>query len=319
MGNRSGDNNQLRALAEGLGFPFECKQLKFNQLRRFPFLRRDLTIVDRLSRSLIRPPWPDMVIGVGYGSVPVARYIRKQSRGRTKLVHIGNPREDLRDFDLRITTPQYARRAAPNLLALLFPIGNPAKTARPTRQELDWLDAFPKPRRLVAIGGPARHWRLDHQALADAVRTIRGKRPNGSLIVATSPRSGNDTRRFLAQLVVGEAEAVVDDFPTFATLLANSDEIYVTADSVSMLSEAILTGKPVGLIPIRRSLKGLVTNWLWEKPLKRSTFPDFVNFWNLLRSRELIGTVAEPIAGRACDTVSEAAAAVKAVMAQDRG
>jgi hypothetical protein len=72
------------------------------------------------------------------------------------------------------------------------------------------------------------------------------------------------------------------------------------------------------LIPIKRSVKGLVARWFWEKPLKRSTFPYFNNFWNLHRSRELIGTVAEPVAGRACDTVSEAAAAVKALMAQGR-
>ena len=40
MGTRAGDNNQLLALAEALGYPFEAKRLTFNQLRRFPFLRR---------------------------------------------------------------------------------------------------------------------------------------------------------------------------------------------------------------------------------------------------------------------------------------
>ena len=318
MGSRAGDNNQLLALAEALGCPFECKQLEYNQLRRFPFLRRGLTIIDRSSRPLVSPPWPDIVIGVGYGSVPVARYIRDQSGDLTRLIHIGNPREDLEDFDLRITTPQYSRGAASNLLALPFPIGNPAKTAHPTRQELEWLDAFPAPRRLVAIGGPARHWRLDHEALAEAIEVIGDKQPQGSLIVATSPRTGKDTRRLLRRLVTRKNQVAVDDFPSFGTLLAKSDEIYVTADSVSMLSEAILTGKPVGMIPISRSLKGLVTHWLWEKPLKRSTFPDFTNFWNLLRSRGLIGTVADPVASRIHDTVGDAATAVKALMAQGR-
>src|SRR6185312_13355721 len=88
MGTTRGDNNQLLALVEALGYPFEEKRINYNQLRRISWLRTGLTIVSRESRKLIRPPWPDIVIGVGYGSVPVARYIRRQTGGRAKLVHI---------------------------------------------------------------------------------------------------------------------------------------------------------------------------------------------------------------------------------------
>ena len=314
MGTRVGDNNQLLALAAALGFAFEAKKLDFNQLRRIPLFRRNLTIVAHKSRALITPPWPDLVIAVGYGSVPVARYIRERSRGRTKLVHVGNPRERLSDFDLQITTPQYSRRSAPNLIELPFPIGNPAKAARPSVAERDWLKSFPHPRRLVAIGGPARHWQLDRIALAKAICLIKDKQPRGSVILATSARTDGGTRKLLAN-VAGEAGcAVVDDFPSFATLLAGCDEIYVTADSVSMLSEAIFSGKPVGMIPIKRSPKGLVTHWLWEKLTGRSTFPDFANFWNLLQRRGLIGTVEQPIASNVADTVEIAADAVRALL-----
>src|SRR5690349_6020048 len=79
MGTRAGDNNQLLALAEALDWPFEARHVDFNQLRRFPPFRKGLAIVARRSRELISPPWPDLVIGVGYGSVPVARHIREQS------------------------------------------------------------------------------------------------------------------------------------------------------------------------------------------------------------------------------------------------
>ena len=319
MGTRAGDNNQLLALATALAYPFEAKRLAFNQLRRFPIFRHGLTILERPSRALIAPPWPDLAIGVGYGSVPVARFIRQQSGGRTRLVHIGNPRAELDDFDLRITTPQYTRPAAANLLALPLPIGNPAKEARPNRRELDWLESFSRPRRLVAVGGAARHWRLNDKALAEAITFLAEEKQQGSLIVSTSPRTEKGTRQMLARLVGGDNQALVDEFPSFATLLASSDEIYVTADSVSMLSEAILTGKPVGMIPIKRSLNGLITRWLWEMPLNRSTFPHFPNFWNLLRSRGLVGTVSDPVASRIDDTVGDAVTAVKALMAQGSG
>jgi uncharacterized protein len=315
MGSRAGDNNQLLALGEALGLPCQPKRISYNQLRRVPFLRSGLTIVSRKSRPLIAPPWPDLVIGVGYGSVPVARYIRDQTGGRAKLVHIGNPRDKLKDFDLQITTPQYARGPAPNLLELLFPIGNPAKSVRPTDEEEEWLSRLPRPRRLVAIGGPARHWQLDDRALSDAIRTLQGRRPKGSLIAATSARTPHATRTMLSSLISGPHQAVVEHFPRFATLLRESDEIYVTADSVSMISEAILSGKPTGLIAIKRSPRGRLVDALWERPFGKSTFPDFRHFWRLLGDAGLSGTVELPVASQVCDTVARAADAVRSLVA----
>lgn len=314
MGTRAGDNNQMLALAEALDWPFEEKHLDFNALRRVPALRNGLAIVQRRSRGMIGPPWPDLVIGVGYGSVCVARYIREQSGGRAKLVHIGNPRASLDDFDLQITTPQYARGPAANLLELPFPIGNPAAHARPSLDELDWLRAFPRPRRLIAVGGPARYWELDEQALETAVDTIRRKQPSGSVIAATSNRTRKATRRMLEKQLSGNEEAVVDSFPCFSTLLAECDEVYVTADSVSMLSEAILSGKPAGMIPIRRSMRGKLSLTLVEKPRGKAAFPDFANFWALLRRNGLIGTVELPVVSQVCDTVDRAADAVRSLM-----
>ena len=314
MGSRAGDNNQLLALAKALGFPFEVKKLDFNQGRRLPFLRKGLTIVAAHSRSLIAPPWPDMVICVGYGSVPVARYIRGQSGGRTRLVHIGNPRDPLGDFDLQIRTPQYPRPATDNLLELPFPIGNPAREAAITDADREWLASFPRPRRLVAIGGPARHWRLDHRALANAIRTIQAKNGAGSVIAVASNRTTSATRSLLRRLVAGPRQAIVEDFPAFGVLLAESDEIYVTADSVSMLSEAVLSGRPVGMIPIKRSLRGQMSHWLWERITGRSTLPDFRNFWNLLRREKLIGTVEHPVSSQVSDTVDRATNAVRSLL-----
>jgi mitochondrial fission protein ELM1 len=314
MGSRTGDNNQLLALGEALGFTCQPKHISYNQLRRIPFLRTGLTIVSRKSRALIEPPWPDVVIGVGYSSVSVARYIRQQSGGLSKLVHIGNPRGKLEDFDLQITTPQYSRGPATNRLELLFPIGNPAKSVDLTQEEEEWLSHCSCPRRLVAVGGPARHWQLDHCALKDAIETLRTKQPKGSIIVVTSARTTAQTGKLLESLVTGDGEAVVESFPRFGALLRECDEIYVTADSVSMISEAILTGKPTGIIPIKRSLRGRLTDALWERPFGRRTFPDFGNFWHLLSEAGLAGSVELPVASQVCDTVTRAADAVRSLV-----
>ena len=133
LSNRVGDNHQLFALAEALGYPFEVKDLQFNQLRKFrPLYRSGLAIVASSSRRKIEPPWPDLVIGAGYPAVPVARHIRKASGGSAKIVHVGNARGQIDDFDLHLTTPQYPTKGSGNTIELRFPIGNPAKTVQPT-------------------------------------------------------------------------------------------------------------------------------------------------------------------------------------------
>lgn len=313
-GSRRGDNNQLFALAEALGLPFEAKALAYNRLHHLAPLRRGLIHVRRDARATIKPPWPDLVIGIGPNSPPVARYIRRRSGGRTRLVQIGDPRSSIRDLDLLITTPQYIRAPAANILALPLPMGDPARTVTVTTEEDEWIRSRPNPRRLVAVGGWTRKWKIDDKALGQAIRLLqsRSARDGGSIIAVTSPRTPRHTRRLLDAMLTGENEAVVEDFPRFAALLAQSDEIHVTADSVSMLSEAILTGKPVGMIEISRTVKGQVS-----RAARRLGLParaDLAKFWRFLLGNKLVGNVESPVASQVADSVKPAAKAVRDVL-----
>ena len=317
LGSRRGDTNQLYALANALGLPFEAKAVSYNRLRYLPFLRgAGLSIVSRESRAQIGPPWPELVIGIGYASVHVAREIRRRSGGRTRIVQVGNPRSQVDDLDLVITTPQYWRPAAANVLALPYPMGNPANDVVPTPQEKAWLQAYPRPLRVMAVGGPARYWKLDEDALAGAVRKLaaRSAEDNGSLVAVVSPRTTADTRRLLSELLTGECETLAQDFPRFAVLLAAADEIHVTADSVSMLTEAILTGKPVGMIPIARSLRGRILRNLHRFGIGGRPVPDFPHFWRQLAQEARVGPVEAPVASESKDSVMVAARTVRRLL-----
>jgi enhancing lycopene biosynthesis protein 2 len=105
---------------------------------------------------------------------------------------------------------------------------------------------------------------------------------------------------------------VVENFPRFAALLSGSDEIHVTADSVSMLAEAILTGKPVGMIKIARTMKGWVSYAARRLGLPQRA--DLAKFWDFLSANKLVGTVEAPVASNVSDSVSIAAAAVRGVL-----
>jgi mitochondrial fission protein ELM1 len=90
LGERAGDNNQLIALAEELGLPFETRPLHHNFLRNVARKQLSRTMLTFTAKSLrqLRPPWPDLVIGIGRRSVPVACWIKKRSGGTAKLVQI---------------------------------------------------------------------------------------------------------------------------------------------------------------------------------------------------------------------------------------
>ena len=92
-------------------------------------------------------------------------------------------------------------------------------------------------------------------------------------------------------------------------MLADADEHYVTADSVSMISEAVLTGKPVGLIPVEPDARG--RRRIGGRPPEFTKLRDPRRFWADIRALGLVGTVDEPKAGKFEDPVETAVAAVR--------
>src|SRR5437879_4116803 len=122
LGPHRGDNNQVLALAEALGLPFEEKTLSYNALRRIPpgLLGATFASVAADALGQLEGEPPDLTISTGLRSVPVVRELRHRSGGRTRLVHLGYPRVSPRHFDLVVPTPEYPVPAAPNVLRIPF-------------------------------------------------------------------------------------------------------------------------------------------------------------------------------------------------------
>ncbi|MCY7280664.1 MAG: mitochondrial fission ELM1 family protein, partial [Sphingomonas bacterium] len=250
IGERTGDNNQALALAEALGFPFEVKRLDYNALQSLSvWLPPTAITLTEAARARLAAPWPDLVIAIGRRSVPVARWIKRQSRGRTKLVRIGHPRIDPKLFDMVVTTRQYPVPPGSNVVLLPVAMSRHIEPLEPSAAEKKWLDAVPTPRTLLAIGGATKYWTLP---IARIEQVVVDNVPGHSLIVVTSRRTDPVlVERMRAMASANPDLRLVDGpSPRFAVLMAAADEILVTGDSVSMLSEAVLTGKPVALIPI---------------------------------------------------------------------
>lgn len=313
LGSRVGDNNQVLALAEALGLPFETRTLTYRPwwgilLRLFP---AQLLLLDRAARRWIEPPLPDVTIGIGRRSVAVARWLKRRSGGRTRIIRLGNPRARPEEFDLVITTPQYPVPAADNAVVLPLAMNRFRKAPRPTSEEQAWLDALPRPHLLLSLGGTAPMWRLDMDALRTAASSLldRATRAGGTLIVVGSPRTPAEATQAVREIVGADARAAfVEGAARYPVLLADADEQFVTADSVSMISEAIMSGKPVGLVPIEQDERG--RRKLHPDPAKSAT-RDPRRFWAEVQARGLVGTVDQPRCGKVEDAVETAVAAVR--------
>ncbi len=260
---RTGDSAQARALAEALGWPCELKTLRFNPLFNVPnsWLGPRLVSLSSSGAAGLEAPWPDLVIAVARRTVPVARWIRKQSGGRTRLVHLGRPRLASRHFDLVISTPQYAVPDAENVLQLPVPLHGPRVVTDLARWE-DRYAHLPRPWTAVMIGGQSWPFKLDAACvglLADQVNALTSA--TGSVIVCSSPRTPGSFGPELAENL--EANVQVEDWKPndenpYPALLQLADRFVVTGDSASMLAETSARDKPVYIFDLpRQALSGL--------------------------------------------------------------
>jgi mitochondrial fission protein ELM1 len=311
LGHRTGDNKQLLRLAGELGLPFRSIHLCYNRLHLLPPrpLGDTLRSLTAESREQIHRPWPRLVLGVGHRSVPVALAIRRLSGGKSKLVRLGNPRIDPSHFDLVVTTPQYRLPDRSNVMQL--PLGiNTAAAVEPTPDEAKWLASFPRPHRLLLIGGNTFMWELRPEKVAEATRRLKDK-PDGTVTALRSGRTRREVLDAVTDALKGGEHAVASGgFPRYSVLIQDADEIFVTGDSVAMVSDAIASRKPVGIIEPDKSVTGRFLYALDSIGL-RVPVRDIRQFWVEIERQGLVGTIDEPKCGPVTtDTLSEAKTAV---------
>jgi hypothetical protein len=272
---RAGTANQALGIAERLGVPFRRVPMMWNPWTahiaglvpggslaglRQPARR----IAAELARSTAgvslpaarlgggaeeaMPPRPDIVISAGRRSGAVALWMK--SRFGCRLVHCMNPglgglwRQGM--FDLLVIPEHDRPQPAPNVFPVL---GAPHRVAplmlrqaRTAWQER--LSHLPRPRVALLVGGPVRGSDMPPamaHALGKQVARLTAAR-GGAVLATASRRTGREATEALSaglsqalHLIYRWGEPGENPYHGF---LASADAIVVTADSISMISEA---------------------------------------------------------------------------------
>lgn len=245
----AGTENQCLGICDHLGAIPKILKIKLNPPWNMlsPYIQ--LERKNSFSPSL-ESPWPDLLITSGRKSIAALRYIKKQSHGQTFCVHVQDPRINFPEADI-LAIAEHDPTRAHNVIVTKAALNRitPKKLASEAKQ-FPHLASLTGPRVAVLIGGSSKAYNMTE----DMTRTLceQLSHINGSLMITASRRTGEKNRQIIEKTLQSDQNFIWDGSgknPYFA-ILGLADFILVTADSVSMLSEACTTGKPTYMIPL---------------------------------------------------------------------
>jgi mitochondrial fission protein ELM1 len=268
---RAGNENQALGLAEAVGrrFPLSITVKRLAIKKSFPayglFSFGDPFRALSTDGALLRPPFPDLVIGCGRISVAYSSAIRRRST-HTYVVQIQNPRTRLDSFDL-VIPPLHDRVEGRNVVSI---VGAPHRMtveklrADSARLQADpRIDALARPYVAVLLGGPNRAYAFDQQTERRLAAALHGLADVGcGLLITPSRRTPSATRQTVKHALANAPHFFWDGGPVggidnpYAGMLGLADYILVTEDSVNMATEAALTGKPIHFLELGRKAMG---------------------------------------------------------------
>ena len=265
-GLRAGDTAQAMELALQVGGRVEGKQLSFNGLHMMPnwLTGARASHLTPAARSLLRPPWPDLVVATGKRTAPVSLWIKQRSGAHARIVQLGRPRMALGHFDLVVTTPQYGMPPCTNVMQVPLPFAKPKAVSDIDLLPFQTLWAqLPRPWIVGVLGGHKFPQRLTSVEMAGFGLALdqMAKQRGGSVILLDSPRSPVGAIDITAKAITTPCWRYQRGSGSnpYQPALKLGDAFVVTADSVSMVTEMLLTGKPTTVF--RLPVSALVPRW----------------------------------------------------------
>jgi mitochondrial fission protein ELM1 len=277
---KPGHTTQSIGLAQALGLPYELRPIGFSWFSSLidRLLKNPLAdpFTDRAAQ--LTPPWPDLVIATGWHTVPIALWIRKQSRGRTRIVQLGRKGGNVAEqFDAVVTCNHFRLPPHPHRIETAAPLSQVTaeRLQDAARRWPDLLGDKPAPRIVALVGGPTHQHSLPPATARDLGDRLRvfAERSGGSITVVNSRRTGDAATQAIEKALGPhghvhrwQADAVENPYLGY---LAAADVLVVTGDSESMIAEAAAAGKPMYICSLPRKHRSPL-EWLSERITRKA-------------------------------------------------
>ncbi|XP_057438857.1 mitochondrial fission protein ELM1-like isoform X2 [Lotus japonicus] len=239
-------------------------------------LEADAHHIATMARETFHKDGPLLVVASGRDTISVASSIKRLASDNVFLVQIQHPRLYLNRFDLVITprhdyypqTPEAQRQIPWFLRRWVTPWEPPGRNVVLTVGALhqadsaalrvaasawhDKLAALPKPLLVVNVGGPTGNCPYDLDLVNKLVVMLQNVLWScGTIRISCSRRTPGKISKILVKEFATNPKVQIWDGEgpnPHMGHLAWADAFVITADSVSMMSEACSTGKPVYVI-----------------------------------------------------------------------
>jgi mitochondrial fission protein ELM1 len=272
--------SQVEGLAQALNLDYEHHTIKLKKF--WNYIPPKFTPISENVLSKKFACEAKVIISCGRKSVIPSIVLKKKFSKKILNIHIQDPKVKLSNFDF-IVAPEHDGLKGKNVLI------SKGAIHYLTNDELDVNKNYLKSRinnqkKIVTliIGGPTKYYDYNEKVVDSIFLKIKQNflDNNYQLIVVPSMRTPQNIIDKAKNYFNGDQIIVPNvDKKAYLCSLKNADHIIVTCDSISMISEAAITGKPI---------------YVAQMPTIKSN-ERFKNFFNLFASLNIIKELGSPV------------------------
>lgn len=248
---KMGHEAQSLGVADALDLDVSVKRVNPQGLARLlaPFAPVSRQEQFGSEESAFRPPWPDVAIGTGRLVVPYMRALKRHAGDETFSVILLDPKFGYATADL-VWIPAHDQKSGANVISTLTPPHRHSPSSLALLRDVPPPFHVPdnKTKAVVLLGGPNGRHRYTDAAIKTLTDALRSLIKSNVTLLATASRR---TPAGLADAVRG----VVEDSDGYfwdgsgenpiGHFYALGDVFIVPADSINMVAEPCVTGRPI--------------------------------------------------------------------------
>ncbi|MDC1025470.1 mitochondrial fission ELM1 family protein [Candidatus Pelagibacter sp.] len=273
--------SQVEGLAKALDIDFTHHKVELNHL--WKFIPPNFSPVSQNVFKKIDHDDFDVIISCGRKSVIPSIHLKNTANKKVFNIHIQDPKVDLNNFDF-IVAPEHDAIQGQNVISTKGAIHY--LTENEISENKDYLNSFIKKdeRKIwtLILGGPTKYYDYSTKNMKHIFTSLYKllKKHDFQLVVIPSMRTPLNTIHYAREFFGDNHTIIMDvDKKAYLSALALSENIVVTCDSSSMISEAALTGKPIYIASI----------------LPRKNDKRFQRFRNLFRELNITRNLGEEV------------------------